>query len=117
MLISKVILDKKDELVYYKNVATADGFASELYAALTALRNSGLSVESLKEKIRSLPVGTPIQAKLSDIALIYGEYLEQLEISHTDSSTRLMALADFLRKHPEIETDIDLKKLKTCLRF
>ncbi|MBR4800946.1 MAG: exodeoxyribonuclease V subunit gamma [Clostridia bacterium] len=101
MLISKVILDVKDKLSYYKNVTKTDGFASELYAALTALRNSGATAESLREKAQKIEDGTPLKAKLLDISLIYAEYLVQLEENHSDSSTRLVALAEYLSSHPE----------------
>lgn len=101
MLISKAILDVKDSLSYYKNVAGADGFAGELYAALTALRNSGMTAEGLKEKAESIKDNISLKLKLSDMALIYGEYLKQLDEGHSDSSTRLMALASFLAEHPE----------------
>ncbi|MBQ9276011.1 MAG: exodeoxyribonuclease V subunit gamma, partial [Clostridia bacterium] len=100
MLISKVILDVKDKLCYYKSVAKVDGFATELYAALTALRNSGATVESLKESAEKMEE-SPLKTKLMDIATIYEEYLVQLEVSHTDSSTRLIALASYLASHPE----------------
>lgn len=49
MLIGKVISDRRDKLRYYDKVALKDGFASELYAALTAIRNSGISSEQLIE--------------------------------------------------------------------
>lgn len=101
MLISKVILDVKDQLCYYRNVAKADGFASELYAALTALRNSGATVETLRERAETIEGASSVKSKLLDIALIYDEYLNQLEKEHSDSSTRLVALAKHLQEHPE----------------
>lgn len=101
MLISKVILDVKDKLQYYKNVANIDGFANELYAALTALRNSGATVDSLKEKAEKIETASPLKAKMQDIATVYEEYIEQLQKNHSDSSTRLNALVEYIGEHPE----------------
>lgn len=101
MLISDAILAVKDKLAFYKNAVGKDGFASEMYAALTALRNSDATVESLRESAEKLEEKSQLKAKILDIALIYEEYLRQLEVSHSDSTTRLMALANFIEQHPE----------------
>ncbi|MDE5601232.1 MAG: hypothetical protein K2J16_01895 [Clostridia bacterium] len=99
MLIGKVIAENRDRLQYYGKVALADGFASELYAALTAIRNSGITTEMLRANIDSM--SPSLKAKTSDIALIYDGYLEALSGRHSDSSTRLYALAEFIESHPE----------------
>ncbi|MDE6060992.1 MAG: PD-(D/E)XK nuclease family protein, partial [Clostridia bacterium] len=99
MLIGKVIAENRDNLQYYGKVALADGFASELYAALTAIRNSGITTEMLRAGIDSM--SPSLRAKTNDIALIYDGYLEALSGRHSDSSTRLYALAEFIEAHPE----------------
>lgn len=98
MLIGKVIADLRDELVYYKKVAMTEGFASELYAALTAVRNSGVSsADLLKASEKS---NASLKAKAKDVALIYDGYLKALEGKHSDSSTRLYALAKYIEENP-----------------
>lgn len=99
MLIGKVIADSRDKLEYYSKVALADGFASELYAALTAVRNSGITTNMLKANIENM--SPALRAKTHDIALIYDRYLEALSGRHSDSSTRLYALAEHIKTHPE----------------
>ena len=99
MLIGKVIADNRDKLRYYGKVALTEGFASELYAALTAVRNSGVSTEQLKENMPHL--SPSLRAKTHDIALIYEGYLAALEGRHSDSSTRLYALAAHIEAHPD----------------
>ena len=99
MLIGKVISDLRDELVYYKKVAMTEGFASELYAALTAIRNSGVSSEDLLKA--SQKSNASLKAKARDIALVYDGYLKALEGKHSDSSTRLYALAEYIKNHPD----------------
>lgn len=99
MLISKVISEKQSGFEFYGNVAHLDGFANELYAALTAIRNSGISTEALTANLDRM---TPqMRAKTRDIVSVYGGYLDALAGRHSDSSTRLCALAEFIENHPE----------------
>ncbi len=103
MLIGKVISDLKDELQYYGRVAMADGFAHELYAALTAIRNSGVTSRKLLERERDM--SPALRAKTHDIALIYDGYLNALCEKHSDSSTRLYSLAKFIEDNPSCIAD------------
>lgn len=105
MLIGKVIDDNRDKLSYYGKAAMVDGFANELYAALTAIRNSGVSSTTLRESAQNMPVA--LRAKSEDIALIYEGYLAALEGKHSDSSTRLYALAQYLADNPSDVADTD----------
>lgn len=103
MLIGKVITDLQDELQYYGRVAMAEGFAHELYAALTAIRNSGITSQKLLE--READMSPALRAKTHDIALIYDGYLKALEEKHSDSSTRLYALAKYIEDNPSCIAD------------
>ncbi|MDE7373411.1 MAG: hypothetical protein K2N18_05045, partial [Clostridia bacterium] len=69
MLIGKVIAERYKDFKYYGKVALTEGFASELYAALTAIRNSGISTEMLSEGIDGMPPA--LKAKTQDIICIY----------------------------------------------
>ncbi len=100
MLIGKVIGDLKDRLEYYGKVALQEGFASELYAALTAIRNSGLSSSDLLKNEKDMR--PTMRAKVRDIALIYDGYLNELEGKHSDSSTRLYSLAEYINNNPQM---------------
>ncbi len=101
MLIGEVIgkLCDEKQLKYYNKVAKIDGFANELYAALTAIRNSGVESGTLRQTSASLPAA--LKNKMEDIALIYERYLQALEGRHSDSSTRLISLAEFLKSNPQ----------------
>ncbi len=99
MLIGKVIAERYKEFKYYGRVAMSEGFASELYAALTAIRNSGISTEMLSESMQKM--SPALKAKTQDIITIYDGYLEALSGRHSDSSTRLYALAEYISTHPE----------------
>ncbi len=99
MLIGKVIGDLQDRLEYYGKVALQEGFASELYAALTAIRNSGVSSNDLLKNEKDMKPS--MRAKVKDIALIYDGYIKELEGKHSDSSTRLYALAEYINANPQ----------------
>ena len=101
MLVSQAILNCKSDLTFYGKVAGIDGFAQEVYAVLTALRNSGLSSEDIREK--ALTFGSSrLGKKLVDIATIYKSYLELLgKVQRSDSTTRLEALAEHFKNDVE----------------
>lgn len=100
MLMSKAIVALGDRLNYYFNVANIDGFRNEIYATITSLRNSGVSVDDFRHNTHDL-TGI-MRAKSDDIALIYGEYLSLLQENFSDASTRLEYLADYLKKSDAI---------------
>lgn len=91
MLLADVIEKHKNELAFYKNIPV-DGLSSELYAAITALRNSGVSPEILRVNVDRLP--QKMHDKVNDIAFVYENYLEMLTKDRSDSSTRLESLKE-----------------------
>ncbi len=102
MLIAKVIDDcnKKGMLTYYGAAANKEGFASELYAALTAIRNSGVSTVRLEEASGRAKQAA-LRRKLADILTIYKGYLAALDEGHSDSTTRLEVFAEYIDKHKD----------------
>ena len=94
MLLAKVIEEKRGELGFYARAAQTYGFPEEFYAALTAVRNSGISPAELREAARRAP--SSLKGKLDDMALLYEAYLEALGERRSDSSTRLEAFAEYL---------------------
>ncbi len=101
MLIARVIDDclKAGRLSYYGRSASREGFAAELYAALTAIRNSGISTDRLEETAKAAR-SVALRRKLADIVTIYRGYLAALEGRHSDSTTRLELLAKYIRENP-----------------
>lgn len=94
MLLAKVIEENRGKLTYYAKAARSAGFAEEFYAALTSVRNSGLTPESLRTAALRAP--SNIKGKLTDMALIYECYIAALGDRHSDSTTRLEAFAALL---------------------
>lgn len=93
MLLADVIEKKQREFDYYRRVRP-DSLAGEVYAALTALRNSGVSTLDFKEKAKKLPPS--LQRKAHDLAIMHEGYLEALMTKRQDSSTRLETLAKYI---------------------
>lgn len=87
MLLSKVILDKKDELKYFINAHKKPGFASEIYAVLTLVRNSGISVDALDRASDNLP--DLARKKCKDIVVLYKGYLDAISSGKVDGSVLL----------------------------
>ena len=110
MLMEKVILKEKDNLLHYGKAAGRPGFAAEIYAAITAVRNSGVTPERLLEAEKGIRKEY-VRRKTHDIALLYGEYLKELALEHTDSTTRLEALVDALRSGDVSERALDGESL------
>ncbi len=94
MLLEKVIRSRESELKAYGRAAKKPGFAEEMYAALTAIRNSDVSAESLERALSGLT--GYVRDKTEDIVTLYKGYLRELAISHSDSTTRLEALTQAL---------------------
>ena len=107
MLLSKVILDKKDELRYFVNAHKKAGFAQEIYAVLTLIRNSGVSVDALKKASSFLP--ELARKKCEDIALLYDGYLSELAFGKTDGSSLLEKFTEQIPENDIIaESDVYL---------
>ena len=108
MLLSKVILFVKDKLCYFVNAHKKSGFASEVYAAITQVRNSGVTVEALDRASKSLP--ELARKKCQDIVTIYRAYLEELSKGYIDGNTVLDNLKSEIPESDYIaESDIYIR--------
>lgn len=99
MLLSKVLikLSREKKLQHYHSVYYKEGFAADLYAAVTSLRNSGINPEDLENSVNDLPVN--MQAKTKDIITIYNEYLKELAEKFEDSTTILDKVEAYLENN------------------
>lgn len=77
ILMHRVIIEVADKLECYGKAAKMRGFAREMYAVITNIRNSGVKPEELKRIVPKLTGG--IRAKTKDIATIYAAYVEYLD--------------------------------------
>lgn len=100
MLMEKVIRREAKNLLHYQKAAGKPGFAAEIYAAITSIRNSGVTPQALFDiegKLKGY-----VKAKTHDVAYLYDAYLAELQIEHTDSTTRLEALANYIENSEEL---------------
>lgn len=76
ILMHRVIIEVADKLECYGKAAKMRGFAREMYAVVTNIRNSGVKPDELKRIVPKLTGG--VRAKTKDIATIYAAYMEYL---------------------------------------
>lgn len=76
ILMHRVIIEVADKLESYGRAAKMRGFAREMYAVITNIRNSGVKPDELSRIVPMLSGG--IRAKTKDIATIYNAYADNL---------------------------------------
>ena len=67
-------------------------FANDMYAAISQIRNSNISVERMQEVADKLP--KRIADKTKDIAKIYHDYIKYIQDGYADGTSKLQALCD-----------------------
>ena len=102
MLLQKVINDVRDRLTVYKNASKTPSFANEMYASLTSLRNSGVTVQALRDALPRIK-SQVLAEKTQDMAIILEAYLAELQSGYVDSTTRLEKFAGFIPSMPNVE--------------
>lgn len=102
MLLQKVINDVQGRLTVYKNASRTPSFAGEMYATLTSLRNSGVTVQALKDAIPTIK-SQVLAEKTQDMAVILEAYLSEIQNGYVDSTTRLESFARFVPSMPNVE--------------
>ena len=104
MLLRKVIEEKKDELVCFRASYGNVNFASEVYAVISQIRNSGVSTEMISEAISSLP--TKVVNKSKDILLLYRGYIDALRDGLVDGTSKLAALVEAIERDGLEDADL-----------
>ncbi len=104
MLLRKVIEKNKDKLSCFRGAYNNADFASEIYAVISQIRNSGVSSDKIEEILPLLPI--KILNKSKDIVLLYKGYVEELSSGYTDGSSKLEALTDSIEKNGMQDCDV-----------
>ena len=94
MLLRKVIEDNKSNLLCFSKFGKSADFANDMYAAISQIRNSNISVEKMAEAVDELP--KRVAGKTKDIITIYRDYVEFLQEGYTDGTSKLQALAELI---------------------
>ena len=104
MLLRKVIEEKKDKLVCFRASYGNVNFASEVYAVISQIRNSGVSTEMISDAIASLP--TKVVNKTKDILLLYRGYIDALRDGLVDGTSKLAALVEAIERDGLEDSDV-----------
>ena len=130
MLLRKVIEENKDSLVCFGRAIKQASFAEEMYAAISQIRNSGVTVEQLQSLDGKLDSKT--QMKTRDIALLYSRYVQALQQGYVDGTSKLQAFANGIEDSEladyhiyltdftsltRVEKDIVQAMMKTAMSF
>ena len=91
MVMRKLLSDNSGRLSYYKNSADKPGFILELSKTITELSQYNISPEDVKKSSEALSGGDCTQTvrKLSDIAVIYEDYVAYMEKNYISSDMAL----------------------------
>lgn len=89
-IVRKAALDNRDKLTYYKSAFDKRGFAAKVYETLEKLSGSNVSPDELVSSDPSL------ERKMSDLRLIYREYIAATQGKRADSNGRTVALTQYV---------------------
>ncbi len=96
MLLAKTVDKIRGSLLCYSKMTAVKGFVNELYASISAIRNSGVSVEQMETASANLK--GYIKDKTIDIARLYSGYIAELQDNYLDATSRLEALQSYIRE-------------------
>ena len=97
MLISSLALKKKSELKLYGKSAAYAGFANLLGQTIKEMKTYSITPEQLQETAAALN-DSELKFKLEDIALLYGNYEEELHKGFIDAEDQLDTAVQQLKK-------------------
>ena len=92
MVIRKTAEEEAAHLTAFSSVFTRAGFAEQCDAFFTQCKRFNIAPEQLLDAAKRLPGGTPFQAKLSDLALLYARSEAYLSGRSMDASDAFAAL-------------------------
>ncbi|MGE5632125.1 MAG: helicase-exonuclease AddAB subunit AddB [Caulobacteraceae bacterium] len=95
MLVYSIMSSLKEQLRVFSKAAGQKGFVTTLCSTISELKRYNVTPEALK-RLNIENEGGPLQDKLHDIGLIYGEFEKRLHDRYTDSDDDLTFLAERL---------------------
>ncbi|MBR6321381.1 MAG: hypothetical protein IKR59_00805, partial [Lachnospiraceae bacterium] len=100
MLLRIVLREQEKELHVLSRNLKKEGFLDELQSVFSELAEYNVSPQRLKEGAEALSSHPGLQAKLSEIALIYDAFLERLHRNYEMAEERLTRLSERLPAWP-----------------
>ena len=102
MLMQKAAMNLNDNFKLYSACANKDGFAKQVFAVVSEIRNSNITSDELKNTVKNLKGKT--KSKIEDLAKIYEEYLSLLNENYVDTTSRLNALSKIIPESSYLAT-------------
>ncbi len=97
MTLRKILNQKKEELVYFKNSLNQQGFVDQLSATISELFQYRFTIEDIKEYEKKQNLSQKIKDKLFDLQLIMEEYEAFLKKEYISADEVLDLLANKLQ--------------------
>gem|GEM_PF-3443499 len=94
MLVTKIILNKQNELKAYKKATKLTGFAKSIFETITQLKSCNITPEEFENSYTGENLA--LKLKMHDIFLIYKEYELLLKSGYLDANTKLSLLVENL---------------------
>ncbi|MCL2019802.1 MAG: PD-(D/E)XK nuclease family protein [Oscillospiraceae bacterium] len=97
ILMLKTVRELRDKLAFYRQTSREGGAASPAFAArmlnvVAAFGREGISPEQLSEAVQAIK-NPRLKSKISDAALIYGEYIRAVSENHCDRQDEIRLAA------------------------
>lgn len=96
MVVRKTAEEEARRLIAYGGVSARAGFAEQCDAFFTECKRFNITPEQLQGAAERLPAGTPFQARLSDLALLYARTEDYLSGRNMDAADAFAALCERL---------------------
>ena len=96
MVVRKTAEEEARRLTAYGGVSARAGFAEQCDAFFTECKRFNITPEQLQGAAERLPAGTPFQARLSDLALLYARTEDYLSGRNMDAADAFAALCERL---------------------
>ena len=85
MLLTKILEERNDELVLYKNQAGRNSFVEMVNNMISEMKQYGTSPEELADISAGLDEDSYLRLKLEDLKVIYSDYEEAIAGKYTDT--------------------------------
>lgn len=103
MALQKILLQKKEDFIYFQNSLDKAGFVDQLALTVSELAQYEIPAESLYITENDVPEGT--KSKAHDLAQIYEAYQEFLAQDYLSPDTSLGLLSDCLKQEKGLFAD------------
>ena len=98
MILRRIIMQNKDKFEYFGIACERSGFTDRMANAVTEFFSGGITPEALKSYAETFEEGSAVRNKLSDMALIYGEYRNFIKKDYKEEKYYLRKEAAFPSK-------------------